>query len=175
MCTEKDTTQITPDTKVGVLVANYPDLETVLAELSPSFGALQTPQLRQAAARNMTLAQLARADKLSLGTVIARLRDAAGFDATDVADATGGRPDWADAGAADRTLDARQIIESGGHPLDRVLQGVAELAPGEVYELITPFVPTPLIDLIQKQGCEAHCVTVGPGEFRTYFRHRSHP
>ena len=172
MCTSKDTIQITPDTKITVLVADYPDLETVLTEFCPSFGALRTPQLRQAVARNMTLAQLAHADRLSLGTLIARLRDAAGLDATAVAEATSDRPDWADAGPADRILDARQIIESGGPPLDRAMQGVAELAPGQVYELITPFVPAPLIDLVLKQGCEAHCVTIGPGEYRTYFRHR---
>jgi hypothetical protein len=172
MCTSKDTIQITPDTKVGVLVTNYPDLEAVLAELSPSFGALHTPQLRQAVARNMTLAQVAHADELSLGTSIARLREAAGLDSTAVADTAGERPDWARAGSAYRSLDSRQIIESGGHPLDQVMQGVAELAPGEVYELITPFVPAPLIDLVRKEGCETSCVTVGPGEFRTYFRHR---
>ncbi len=175
MCISRNTPHITPDTKVGVLVANCPELEAVLAGISPSYRALHTPQLRQAVARNMTLGQVAHADQLSLGTLLARLRDAAGLDVTAVADVPGDRPDWADAGAADRTLDARQIIESGGHPLDRVMQGVAELAPDEVYELITPFVPAPLIDLLRKQGCETHCVNVGPGESRTYFRRHRHP
>ncbi len=175
MCSPNGTSQITPDTKIGEMLASHPDLEPKLAELAPSYGALQSPQLRQSVARNTSLAQVAQADGLSIGSLVAELRTAAGLDAdaTDASDSN--RPDWADTGQADRSLDACPIIEQGGHPLDRVMQGVSELAPGEVYELITPFVPAPLIEMIKMKGFEAFSTMEGPGECRTYFRSRSQP
>jgi len=170
MCTTKGTTQITPDTKIADLLAGYPALESKLAQLASSFGALENPQLRQSVARNTSLAQIAQVDGLSIGSLVAELRAAAGLDENAAAAPAPNRPDWADAGQADRSLDAGPIIEQGGHPLERVIQGVSELAPGEVYELITPFVPAPLIEMVKMKGFEAFSTMEGPGEFHTYFR-----
>ncbi|MHC5035001.1 MAG: DUF2249 domain-containing protein [Planctomycetota bacterium] len=161
---------ITPDSKVGTILDEFPQLEAVIAELSPSFGALKTSALRQTVARATTLTQLAQADSLSIGIVVSRLRKAAGQEQSAVATSDQAQPDWATTDSAARALDARQIIEQGGHPLDRVMQGVAELGPGEVYELITPFVPTPLINLVRQQGFESHTMTAAADEYRTYFR-----
>ena len=44
------------------------------------------------------------------------------------------------------------------------------LNPGEVYQLITPFVPTPMIDLVKQRGFESHTVSHGPDLCHTYFR-----
>ncbi len=170
MCSDDCAVIIAPDTKVAAVLNEFPQLEAVIAELSPSFGALKTAALRQTVARTTTLTQLAQADGLSISTVVSRLREAAGQEhsAGDTADETG--PDWANTDSAARTLDAREIIEQGEHPLERVMSGVAALGPGQVYELITPFVPSPLINLVRQQGFESHTMTVAPDECRTYFR-----
>lgn len=170
MSDEKCVGSITPDTNLADLFREYPDLEAVVADLSPSFGALESPALRQAVARSTTVAGLVRADGLSIGEVIARLREEAGQGALADDGSSAGAPPWANPDSAARSLDARQIIESGGHPLERVMQGVGELGSGEVYELITPFTPTPLIELVRARGLESHCMAVAPNEFRTYFR-----
>ena len=161
---------ITPDTKLGELFASYPKLEAVVAELSSSFKALGSPAVRQSVARTTTLAQLATADNLSIGTVIDTVRNAVGQTSPYASDNLDDAPDWATTDRAVRSLDARQMLQEGGHPLERVMTAVGELGAGDVYELITPFVPSPLIDLVKQRGFDAHCITVSPGECRTYFR-----
>jgi hypothetical protein len=170
MCTDNCAVTITPESKIAAVLHDFPQLETTIAELSPSFASLTTPALRQTVAGTTTLAGLAQADGLSLGMIVARLREAAGLESSTVGGSKEARPEWANIDSTARSFDARQMIEQGGHPLERVTQGVAQLAANEVYELITPFVPSPLINLVQGKGFEAHCVNVAPGECRTYFR-----
>lgn len=45
-----------------------------------------------------------------------------------------------------------------------------ELSGAQVYELLTPFVPAPLVDLVQRQGFRAHSVMESPELCRTWFR-----
>ena len=170
MCTDNCAVTITPDSKIAAVLRDFPQLEATIAELSRSFAALKTPALRQTVAGSTTLAGLAQADGLSIGMIVNRLREAAGLESSAAVGSDDARPEWANVDSAARSFDARQMIEQGGHPLERVTQGVAELAADEVYELITPFVPSPLINLVQGKGFEAHCVNVAPGECRTYFR-----
>jgi hypothetical protein len=161
---------ITPDTKVAAVLGDFPQLETIVAELSPSFAALKTSALRQAVAKTTTLTQLAQADGISIGTLISRLREAAGQESSAALGRNQDRPTWASTDSAARSFDARTMIQQGGHPLERVMQGVGKLGSGDVYELVTPFAPSPLIELIRQRGFEAHCVTVAQDECRTYFR-----
>lgn len=172
MCTEHAGTQITPETKIGDVLAGRPGLESILLSRSPSYARIQQPALRASLLRNTTLTQMAQADGLAIGSLVAELRRAAGMETDPTSGSAGERPEWADTDHATRSFDARAIIESGGHPLDRVLGGVSGLAPGEVYELITPFLPGPLIQLVQKRGFDAYTSTEHPGECHTYFRAR---
>jgi uncharacterized protein (DUF2249 family) len=121
-------------------------------ELSPAVRALTNPALRGAAFRVTTLRQVADAARLAIGELIGKLRCAAGLEA---ADPGGDRPSWASTSAVARTIDARAIIQSGGHPLAQVMGDLAALEPGQVYELVTPFVPAPLIDIANGKGFEA--------------------
>lgn len=82
----------------------------------------------------------------------------------------GTRPAWAIAAAAARTLDARPIIAAGEHPAGQVLDQLAALAPGEVLQLLTPFIPEPLIARIRRAGFLAHTVVEEAGLARTFFR-----
>jgi hypothetical protein len=45
---------ITPQTKVGELLDAYPELESILFELSPAFAKLKNPILRKTVARIAT-------------------------------------------------------------------------------------------------------------------------
>jgi hypothetical protein len=172
MCSDHSVVQITPETKIDGILASRPHLESILLSRSPSYARIQQPALRASVLRNTTLAQLAQADGLAIGSLVAELRHAAGLEVDPASATTGDRPEWADTDHAARSFDARAIIENGGHPLDRVLEGVGCLAPGEVYELITPFVPGPLIQLVRQRGFDAHTSTEHPGECYTYFRAR---
>lgn len=80
------------------------------------------------------------------------------------------RPAWAAEGAVTRTHDARAALAAGEHPKARVMADLAALGAGEVYALVTPFVPGPLLDLARGQGFLAHAVTEEAAVVRTYFR-----
>lgn len=79
------------------------------------------------------------------------------------------RPDWLHPEKIVISLDARPILASGDHPLDRVLREIRTLNPGEIFEIITPFPPMPMIEKIEATGLESFTEQEG-GIFRTYFR-----
>jgi hypothetical protein len=68
------------------------------------------------------------------------------------------------------TLDARPLLAQGIHPLERVQQECATLSPGEVYEIITPFPPSPMIEKMTADGFETHTESAADGMFHSYFR-----
>lgn len=164
---------ITPDSKVGELLERWPALEQVLLDLSPHFQALKNPVLRRTVARIATLRQVATVSGVSLGTLVARLREGAGLapaDAPDEGAAPAARPAWAHARSVTRTHDAREAIEAGEHPMARVMADLAALADGEVYALVTPFVPAPLVDLARGKGFQSFSDAEGEALVTTYFR-----
>lgn len=50
------------------------------------------------------------------------------------------------------TVDVREDLKRGRPPLDRILSAVRGLAAGASLRLIAPFKPTPLLDLLQREG-----------------------
>jgi DUF438 domain-containing protein len=85
---------------------------------------------------------------------------------------TGGqseKPSWLLEDRIVKRLDARPIIEEGGHPLGEVLTGVGDLKPGEIYELITPFLPAPLIERVVAQGFDNWSEKKSEDHFINYF------
>ena len=157
---------ITPEMKLRDLLEHYPDLLATLTSMSPRLHTLQDPDLRRTMAAIADLGNLADAGKVPVDTMIQALRSAAGLDRPPDPDA--GRPAWAK--DPSRTFDARETILGGGNPMDRVMDDLSRLALGEVYELITPFVPEPLLDVAKDRGLRAWATPdLGDGEVRTYF------
>ena len=171
---------ITPDSKLGELLERWPALEDVLLELSPHFRALRNPVLRRTVAKLATLRQVSSVSGVALGTLVERLRAGAGLVPAAFAEDDPGaparpRPAWAVADSAVRTHDARPAIAAGEHPMARVMADLAALRGAEVYALVTPFVPAPLVDLAREKGFEAHSA-VEEGELvRTFFRRSDAP
>ena len=164
---------ITPDSKLGELLERWPALEQVLVELSPHFKALRNPVLRRTVAKIATLRQVSSVSGVALGTLISTLRAGAGL-APAAFDEPGGaarpRPAWAAPAAAVRTHDARAAIAAGGHPMARVMADLAALRGAEVYALVTPFVPAPLVDLAREKGFDGWSDAEGDDLVRTFFR-----
>lgn len=79
------------------------------------------------------------------------------------------RPDWINKGKIVVTLDARPILASGDHPLERVLRETRTLNPGEIYEIITPFPPMPMMEKMETEGFACFSEKVD-GLFHTYFK-----
>jgi hypothetical protein len=166
---------ITPDSRLGELLERWPALEDVLLELSPHFRALKNPLLRRTVAKVATLRQVSTVSGVALSVLLERLRAGAGLPSVPLTDAReaaaqGERPAWAVEAAAARTRDARRAIEAGEHPMPAVMADLAALADGEVYQLVTPFVPAPLVDLARGKGFASHSVVESDTLVRTFFR-----
>jgi hypothetical protein len=165
---------ITPDSRVGDLLERWPELEAVLVDLSPRYRALRNPVLRRTVAKVATLRQVSKVGGVPLATLVERLRAAVGLAPIAVSEgepgAEGGRPPWALEAAVTRRHDARAAIEAGEHPLPKVMGDLAALSDADVYELVTPFVPAPLVDLAREKGFASFSVSEGDALVRTYFR-----
>jgi DUF438 domain-containing protein len=81
-------------------------------------------------------------------------------------------PSWLDQAKIRTSLDARPILAQGLHPLEQVQRDCAGLAAGEIYEIITPFPPAPMIEKMAAAGFEIHSETDTNGMVHTFFRRK---
>ena len=154
--TEKKIT-ISPKTKVGELLDTYPQLEPVLMDMSPLFEKLKNPVLRRTVARVATLQQVAVVGGLKVEYIVNKLREHLGLegDETENPDAeflAAKTPGWFDKSRIVATFDASPVINAGGSPMADILRQANALEPGEIFELQTPFVPAPIIDMLKGKG-----------------------
>lgn len=77
-------------------------------------------------------------------------------------------PVWLTEAEIKITLDARPLLASGIHPLEQVMKEAAAMVAGEIYEIITPFPPKPMIEKMEVAGFDTYSAEEG-GAFHTYF------
>jgi uncharacterized protein DUF1858/uncharacterized protein DUF2249 len=163
---------IGPETRIAELLERWPTLEDVLLALSPHFRALENPVVRRTVARVSTLRHAAEVAGIPLAALVARLREAAGLGPLAVVERSEPHPTppWAIGVIPVRCFDVRAMVGAGGHPAAQVLDELAALVPGQVYELVTPFEPAPLVEKARRNGFDTYSEVAGAGAVRTYFR-----
>jgi hypothetical protein len=154
---------ITPKTKVGELLDSFPELEKVLMEMSPAFEKLKNPVLRRTVARVATLQQISVVGGLKVDQIVNALRKAAGQESSESGDAgseflSTSAPPWFDKNKITVKYDASPVINSGGSPMNEILSRAVLLESGKIFELTTPFVPAPIIEMLMKKGYKVYCV-----------------
>lgn len=155
----KDQLDINPQTKVGEVLDTYPQLEEVLISISPSFAKLKNPILRRTVARVVSLRQAAEMGNVDIGSLIQQLRKAAGLNNTEIRltedfnrNAEAYTEYDFENNAIAVTFDAIDIINTGNSPMKEILAKAELLHEGKTLELITPFVPQPIIELLVAKG-----------------------
>jgi len=168
-----DKTDITPDTKVGHLLESYPELKEVLFEITPAFKKLNNPILLKTVAKVTSLKQAAQVGKVNLPEMINRLRAEVGLKLIDIAadqsSYSNQKPEWFDPENIIEVLDARPMIDKGEQPIGEVLKSLRNFPVGKIYELITPFVPAPLIDKVDKSKIAVYQDETDDNLVKTYF------
>lgn len=165
--------QITPEIKISELLDNYPELEDKLIEIAPPFKKLKNPVLRKTLAKVTSLRQASKVGGVSLAELINKLRMAAGQNEIVVEESQNKeqpQPDWVKKENIKITYDARIDLENGNHPAGKVTKEILTLENDDLYLLITPFLPGPLIDIIQDKGFETYSKNVSPDEVHTYIK-----
>lgn len=163
---------ITPELTVARLLDAYPELEDTLVGIAPAFARLRSPLLRRTVARLTSLRQASAVGGVPLGSMIRTLRAEAGMEEPWMADSAEGtspasRPEWLVESACVEVFDTRGMIEKGEVPMPRVMAALERLRAGEVYTLVTPFPPAPLIDRMREAGYRVWTEQVAPEECRT--------
>lgn len=164
---------ITPKTKIAELLQAYPMLEDVLIDLAPTFKQLKNPALRDTIARVTSLQQVASIGEVPVESIVNKLRGIVGQEALEGLEGApsdnGGKPEWFNPEKITKTMDAREMIATGGHPVGQVLGDLQGVAPGSIYELVTPFLPEPLLDKVRNMGFQCWTEKESDSLFRSYF------
>jgi len=164
---------ITPDVKIYDLLKAYPQLEDKLIQIAPVFEKLKNPILRKTITKVTTLKQASVVGRVSLSILINELRSAVGQGNTELGGekSTGrNKPVWASTENIKYEYDAREDLESGVHPVNKVVKESSEMSANEVYLLVTPFTPAPLIDMLVSKGFEVYSEEESPAKVCTYIK-----
>lgn len=166
--------QITPETKISQLLDSYPELEETLIEITPAFKKLKNPVLRKTIAKITTLRQAAKIGNVSLAELINRLRGELGMALSehiseDNNSESHARPAWFNESKITNTVDARPMLEAGQEPVKFVFKDLNQLESGQIFELITPFEPAPLIQMAKEKGFQVWIQKVTNDVVKTYF------
>lgn len=167
---------ITPHTIVADLLNTYPQLEDTLIEIAPVFKKLKNPVLRKTIAKVTSLKQAATIGNVPLPRLINELRKVVGQELSDNTEDNSHvaivKPDWANDEKVKLIYDAREDLENGVPPVSKVVKDIETISRDEIYLLITPFTPLPLIDIVNKKGFQTYSEKAEENKFFTFIRKR---
>lgn len=165
-------TVITPKTKISELLDSYPELEKTLLEYTPAFKKLKNPILRKTIVKITTLQQASAIANVKVEELINTLRKEVGQELiSSKADAgyNEKKPEWFDEKKIGVNFDAREMLDAGEHPVNQVMSDLRGMKDGDIYELLAPFLPAPLIDKAASIEFDHWVVKKGDAEFVIYF------
>lgn len=171
---DKNKLQITPQTIVAELLNAYPELEDKLIEIAPVFKKLKNPVLRKTIAKVTSLKQAAVIGNVALPTLINELRKVVGQELLVKSEERSStlveKPNWVIDENIKLTYDAREDLENGVHPVSKVVKDIETISGEEIYLMVTPFIPLPLIDILNKKGFVAHSEKTEENKFSTFIK-----
>jgi len=165
--------EITPKTLVGDLLNSYPELENKLIEIAPVFKKLKNPVLRRTIAKVTTLKQASVIANISIASLINELRKTVNQNEINIEEEKTEikpLPNWVVKENIKFEYDASIDLENGIHPAAKVTKDVLQLHKNELYLLITPFIPAPLIKILEDKGHETFTEKRDDNTFYTYIR-----
>ncbi len=165
--------EILPETKVGELLDHYPELEAKLIEIAPPFKKLRNKMLRKTIAKVTTLKQAAKVGNVPLSELVNKLRNEIGQPEIEIDNEKAvvvQKPDWVKEENIVKTYNAISDLEKGIQPVTRVSQELATLKENEIYLLITPFVPAPLINIFENKGYVIYSAIIREDYVQTFIK-----
>lgn len=166
---------ITPKTRLMEIFDNFPELEDRLIEIVPLFKKLKNPVLRRTVAKIATVQQAASIANMKVNDLVNILRKETNQELEaldhnpDSYDLNYEKPAWMDTSKVVNSFDLGPSLEAGEHPVHQVIADLKSLKDDEIYEVIAPFLPAPLIDKGVSLGYN-HFVEKGEGgAVKVYF------
>lgn len=173
--------KINANTKIAALLKQHPEALDAITGISPKFNKLRNPILRKVIAGRTSISMASKIGGCSpedFFKVLAPL----GFEIDRTVAARDEivnerMPDYLQKTDPSKIieLDVCALIDSGTDPLNHILEKISLLEPGEVLNIINSFEPTPLRQLLGKQGFKSYASTKEPGLIHTYFYKAASP
>ncbi len=157
---------ISPATKVVYLLNEFSEFENELLKLMPELGNLKNPSIREAVKDSLTLETISQLQQSSLPDLIRDVNLLINGTGADEIEIT---PDWFNENNIVNSIDARPLLARGEHPVQLMMMETQKLNKGEILEMITPFKPTPLLDMISQNGFEVFSLKINESLFKNYF------
>lgn len=154
------------------LLEAYPELEDRLIQFVPTFEKLKNPVLRKTIARITSLQQASIIGNIPIEKLINFLREQVGQSNLQIENDMNyvmSKPEWFSSDKIVKSLDARPMLDAGEHPVNQVIADLKQMQENQVYELITPFLPAPLIDKASSLNFRHYVSQEAETRFRIYF------
>jgi hypothetical protein len=154
---------------------DYPGLEERLIEIVPVFKKLKNPVLRKTVARIATVQQAATIANIPVNELVTMLRTEANQELDnldhnpDNYNLNFEKPDWYDADKVIDNLDLGPILEAGEHPIHQVVADLKNLKEGQILDVLSPFLPAPLVDKATSLGYQHYIVPCSGEAVNVYF------
>ena len=166
---------INAHTKIATLLKYHPEALEAIVSLSPDFKKLRNPVLRRIMAGRTSISMAAKIGGCKPEDFFAKLAPL-GFNVDDspsqvIEPERKSLPPYLQSIQQKQIvcLDVRTMLSEGRDPLNLILQTVKKLQPGEVMKIINTFEPTPLINVLQKQGFDSYVDPSNDKLIETYF------
>lgn len=164
------------NTKIGVLIRHNPEALEAIVSISPKFIKLRNPLLREVIAGRASIAMASKIGCCKADDFFNILKPL-GFEIDTAAASLGKKaeikpvPDFLKDITTDKIIevDVRPVLEAGKDPLNIILQKVKSLDSGQVLKIVNSFEPTPLIQLLGRQGFESYNEIISDELVQTYF------
>lgn len=165
---------ITPKTKIQEILIQYPELEEMVLDHTPSLKALKSNTLKSMVAKVTTLQQLAITNHLNLNILVNDLSRAAGIEEKNLninnsMTPSTTKPEWLTPEKDIIVFDVREMLERGEHPVSQVMEELNTLPEKAVYQVIAPFMPIPLIEKATGIGFTHWSDKINDQLFEIYF------
>lgn len=138
------------------------------------FKKLKNPVLRKTIAKVTSLKQAAAIGNVALPTLINELRKVVGQELLVKSEKQSStlveKPGWVIEENIKLSYDAREDLENGVHPVSKVVKDIETISGDEIYLMVTPFIPLPLIDIVNKKGFAAHSEKSEENKFSTFIK-----
>lgn len=166
---------INAQTKIGRILKERPDALDAIISLSSKFEKLRNPLLRRVMAPRTSIAAASRIGGCQVNDFFEKLAPL-GFeiDRQVAPEAEKQVPVFMLHLRQEQvvTLDVRPVLSSGKDPLGLIVKHVQRLKQHQVLKIINSFYPEPLVQLLEKQGFEAHGEIISDDLVETYFHRK---
>jgi uncharacterized protein (DUF2249 family) len=169
---------ITANTKIAAILKHNPVALEAIVSISPKFEKLRNPLLRKLMAGRASVSMASKIGGCHINDFFEKLKPL-GFHIDDTIPAISEEkkkaPDFIKSLQSEQiiVLDVRPVMASGKDPLNIILEKIKNLQSNQVLKIRNSFEPTPLMQLLQKQGFDSYADEINDNLVETWFYRKS--